>query len=124
MAGDATSCARAHGRGRAADDLSLILLGEYRPCPQPLPREHAWPRQGVAVPQSHGRPPQTRPLARTRAVYREAGALPERVMVTVRQPYADCFPHRTMYQSAERLCVGRICGLRIVHERLSGIDTG
>jgi hypothetical protein len=47
MAGDATAREREHERGVAAHDLSLILLGEYRPCPRPLPRQHAWARQGV-----------------------------------------------------------------------------
>jgi len=50
MAGDATAREREHDRGGAAHDLSLLPLGEYRPCPRPAPRQHAWARQGVAVP--------------------------------------------------------------------------
>src|SRR5437016_991472 len=40
--GDSTACEREHGRGGATDDLFLLLFGEYRPCPQPFPHQHAW----------------------------------------------------------------------------------
>ena len=49
MSGDSTSHDREHGRGVAADDLCLLLLGEYRPCPRPFPHRHSCTRQGVAV---------------------------------------------------------------------------
>ena len=45
-----------------------------------------------------------------------------RVIVTVRQRFADRFPHCIAYKSAWLLCVGRILDLCIVREMLSYIN--
>jgi len=45
-----------------------------------------------------------------------------RVIVTVRQQFADSFPHYIAYKSVWLLCVGRILDLCIVREMLSYIN--
>jgi hypothetical protein len=56
-AGAAAARERDHDRGMAADDLSLLPLGESRPGPRSLPCPYAWVRSGVTGPRGHDRSP-------------------------------------------------------------------